>query len=157
MATGQQLDIPAPRPWRLEGQAIWDADGACVVSALNPASMATRRLIVEAVNGFADALAHADECSRAAAAERAARARDVEDAQREANLRADRLSDMVRRLAEYIRRGHCNEVHIDCADTRKSYHVRAADLLREAEAETRRFDAVVSEYNARAAHGELDL
>ena len=51
MATGQQLDIPAPRPWRIEGQAIWDADGACVVSALNPASMATRRLIVEAVNG----------------------------------------------------------------------------------------------------------
>lgn len=44
------------------------------------------------------------------------------------------LRDMVRRLAEYIRFGHCNEVHIDRADTRQSYHVRAADLLREAEA-----------------------
>jgi hypothetical protein len=50
MATGQQLDIPAPRPWRIEGQAIWDADGVCIVSAFNPANMATRRLIVEAVN-----------------------------------------------------------------------------------------------------------
>ena len=50
--TKATLDIPAPRPWRLEGQAIWDADGACVVSALNPASMATRRLIVEAVNAY---------------------------------------------------------------------------------------------------------
>ena len=53
MATGQQLDIPAPRPWRIEGQAIWDADGMCIVSAFNPANMATRRLIVEAVNGRA--------------------------------------------------------------------------------------------------------
>jgi len=104
MATGQQLDIPAPRPWRLEGQAIWDADGACVVSAMNPASMATRRLIVEAVNGI-----------------------------KEASLEAAKLRDLVRRLAEYIRRGHCNEVHIDRADPRQSYHVRAADLLREAE------------------------
>ena len=48
MATGQQL--PAPRPWRIEGQAIRDREGGVVVSALNPASMATRRLIVEAVN-----------------------------------------------------------------------------------------------------------
>ena len=98
MATGQQLDIPAPRPWRLEVQAIRDADGACVVSALNPANMATRRLIVEAVN------------------------------------KRDRLRELVCRLAEYIRLGHCNEVHIDRADPRQSYHVRAADLLREAEA-----------------------
>ena len=60
MATGQQLDIPAPRPWRLEGQAIRDADGACVVSALHPANMATRRLIVEAVNGYSRQLAEAD-------------------------------------------------------------------------------------------------
>jgi hypothetical protein len=96
--TKATLDIPAPRPWRIEGQAIWDADGVCIVSALNPASMATRRLIVEAVNG------------------------------------RGRLRDLVRRLAEYIRLGHCNEVHIDRADTRQSYHVRAADLLREAEA-----------------------
>ena len=48
--TKATLDIPAPRPWRIEGQAIWDADGVCIVSAFNPASMATRRLIVEAVN-----------------------------------------------------------------------------------------------------------
>lgn len=44
------FDFPAPRPWRIEGQAIWDANGACVVSALNPANMETRKLIVEAVN-----------------------------------------------------------------------------------------------------------
>lgn len=69
MATGQQLDIPTPRPWRLEGQAIWDADGVCVVSALNPANMATRRLIVEAVNGYSRQLAEA--------------VREMRDAQRE--------------------------------------------------------------------------
>lgn len=45
------FDFPAPRPWRIEGQAIWDANGACVVSALNPANRETRKLIVDAVNG----------------------------------------------------------------------------------------------------------
>ena len=41
---------------------------------------------------LAAALAHANECERHAAAERAERARAVEEAQREANLRADRLA-----------------------------------------------------------------
>ena len=67
--TKATLDIPAPRPWRLEGQAIWDADGVCIVSAFNPANMATRRLIVEAVNGI-----------------------------KELSLEAARLRDLVRRL-----------------------------------------------------------
>lgn len=66
MATGQQLDIPAPRPWRIDGQAIRDREGGVVVSALNPASMATRRLIVEAVNGYQRQLAEAVREMRAA-------------------------------------------------------------------------------------------
>ena len=64
--TKATLDIPAPRPWRLEGQAIWDADGTCIVSAFNPANMATRRLIVEAVNGYSRQLAEAVSEMRAA-------------------------------------------------------------------------------------------
>ena len=64
--TKTTLDIPAPRPWRIEGQAIWDADGVCVVSALNPASMATRRLIVEAVNGYSRRMVEAVREMRAA-------------------------------------------------------------------------------------------
>jgi hypothetical protein len=38
------------RPWRVEGNTIWDAEGGVVVSALNPCDRATRRLIVDAVN-----------------------------------------------------------------------------------------------------------
>ena len=67
--TKATLDIPAPRPWRIEGEAIRDREGGVVVSAINPASMATRRLIVEAVNGI-----------------------------KEASLEAARLRDIVRRL-----------------------------------------------------------
>jgi hypothetical protein len=40
----------SPRPWRVEGNTIWDAEGGVVVSALNPCDRATRRLIVDAVN-----------------------------------------------------------------------------------------------------------
>lgn len=45
------MSMPAsPRPWKLAGNTIWDADGGVVVSALNPCDRATRRLIVAAVN-----------------------------------------------------------------------------------------------------------
>lgn len=40
----------SPRPWRLAGQTIRDAEGVVVMSAINPADMETRRLIVDAVN-----------------------------------------------------------------------------------------------------------
>ena len=53
---------------------------------------------------LAAALAHADECERRAAAERAARARAVEEAQSEANLAADRLRAEVREIADRIHR-----------------------------------------------------
>ena len=43
------------------------------------------------------ALAHADECERDAADERAKRARAVEEAQREVNLRADRIEAALKR------------------------------------------------------------
>ena len=133
MATGQQLDIPAPRPWRIEGQAIWDADGVCIVSAFNPASMATRRLIVEAVNGIKEASLEAARLRFELNAEKEIAV--VTGKQKlDALFEAARLRDLVCRLAEYIRLGHCNEVHIDRADTRQSYHVKAADLIREAEA-----------------------
>lgn len=51
-STKETLDIPAPRPWSIDGQTIRDREGVVVMSALNPASMATRRLIVEAVNYY---------------------------------------------------------------------------------------------------------
>ena len=44
------LEFPSPRPWRLEGETIRDKDGGVVVSAINPANMPTRELIVRAVN-----------------------------------------------------------------------------------------------------------
>ena len=39
--TKATLDIPAPRPWRIEGQAIWDADGntAALRAALEEISL----------------------------------------------------------------------------------------------------------------------
>ena len=40
----------SPTPWRLTGQTIRDAEGGVVMSAINPADMETRRLIVAAVN-----------------------------------------------------------------------------------------------------------
>lgn len=39
-----------PTPWYIEGQAIRDANGCVIVSAINPCDMATRRRIVDAVN-----------------------------------------------------------------------------------------------------------
>lgn len=58
-----------------------------------------RRILVKHVTAIREALAaaldHANECSRRAAAERA---RAVEEAQRDANMEADRLRDIVRRL-----------------------------------------------------------
>jgi hypothetical protein len=51
---------------------------------------------------LAAALHLADECSRDAAAVHAERARAVEEAQSEANLRADRLADIVRRLSRHL-------------------------------------------------------
>jgi hypothetical protein len=103
-----------PTPWKAVRHnpvnvTVQDANGVALATAhqFPPYcdSMETAQLIVEAVNGI-----------------------------KEASLEAAKLRDLVRRLAEYIRRGHCNEVHIDCADPRQSYHVRAADILREAEA-----------------------
>ena len=50
MRTDEKFEFPAPRPWRLEGETIRDREGVVVMSALNPANMEMRRLIVEAVN-----------------------------------------------------------------------------------------------------------
>ena len=49
------FDFPAPRPWRIVGKAIRDRNGDVVMSALNPANMETRKLIVDAVNGKTEA------------------------------------------------------------------------------------------------------
>jgi len=40
-----------PTPWHLQGYTIRDAEGGVVVSAIAPCNMATRRQIVDAVNG----------------------------------------------------------------------------------------------------------
>jgi len=117
----------SPTPWRVvhgpsRGLVILDAGGEAVAATLDPArqrSEADAAFIVEAVNGLADALAHADDCARAAVTEHSARARAVEDAQREANMRADRLRDLVRRLA-------------DALDTFAAIEDREIDLVREA-------------------------
>ena len=92
----------SPRPWRLTGQTIRDAEGGVVMSAINPADMETRRLIVEAVN------------------EHVARHRmiDVETLDHVASER-DRLRDLVRRLA-------------DALDTFPAIEDHEIDLLREA-------------------------
>lgn len=45
------FDFPAPRPWSIVGEAIRDRNGDVVMSALNPANMETRKLIVLSVNG----------------------------------------------------------------------------------------------------------
>lgn len=143
MATGQQLDTPAPRPWRIEGQAIWDADGVCIVSAFNPANMATRRLIVEAVNGIKEASLEAARLRFELNAEKEI-AVETGKQKLDALFEAARLRDLVRRLAEFIRHGvyDCGgALEIDITSSRDttdgkrySYHGNAIDLLREAEA-----------------------
>lgn len=86
-----RFEFPAPRPWRLEGEAIRDADGGVVVSALNPANMETRALIVRAVNGRDDLL----------------KAREMLQAEcRGLAAEADRMADLVRRLADNLERFH---------------------------------------------------
>ena len=86
-----RFEFPAPRPWRLEGEAIRDAEGGVVVSALNPANMETRALIVRAVNGRDDLL----------------KAREVLQAEcRGLAAEADRMADLVRRLADNLERFH---------------------------------------------------
>ena len=122
-SSAKRRDAISPTPWRIDGQTIRDADGVVVMSALNPASMATRRLIVEAVNERDRLRNERDTLDEVASSLQRSRDAALAD--------ADRLRDLVRRLAEYIRLGYCNEVHIDYAD-RPNYHVRAADLLEEA-------------------------
>ena len=86
-----RFEFPAPRPWRLEGEAIRDAEGGVVVSALNPANMETRALIVRAVNGRDDLL----------------KAREMLQAEcRGLAAEADRMADLVRRLADNLERFH---------------------------------------------------
>ena len=82
-----RFEFPAPRPWRLEGEAIRDAEGGVVVSALNPANKETRALIVRAVNGREDLL-KAREMLQAACRGLAAE--------------ADRMAELVRRLVGMV-------------------------------------------------------
>lgn len=114
---------PSPRPWRAEKNVVgWtsfivDANGDGVAACWRTArgddekerqyNEVNAALIVDAVNErdrlrdeLAAALRLADECSRDAAAVHAGRARAVEEAQSEANRRADRLADIVRRMAD---------------------------------------------------------
>ena len=105
-------DAPAkglpPRPWRLDGATIRDAEGGVVVSALNPAGMGARRLIVKAVNGLGGlpAGAEADPGGGIGGAE------TIADIAADLRARADRLDAAVgfptvegdndRRLADRI-------------------------------------------------------
>lgn len=50
MRTDEKFEFPAPRPWRLDGETIRDRENGVVMSAINPANMETRSLIVRAVN-----------------------------------------------------------------------------------------------------------
>lgn len=83
------MDKHSPTPWAVRAhlpdahfEVVADAAGNSVGTATRPDDAA---YIVEAVNSLAAALAHA-----------------VEDAQREANLRADRLAAFVRELADCL-------------------------------------------------------
>jgi len=135
----------SPLPWRVirayddEPARIIDADDDEVAVELIDADAA---LIVEAVNERDRlreerdaALAHADECERDAAAERAERARAVEEAQREANQRADRLADLVRRMCLVVK--DANEFATSMAsmfpelEDRRAWH-EMESILREA-------------------------
>lgn len=109
MATGQQLDIPAPRPWRIENinqtYHVDAADGSFVALFVSEADAA---LIVEAVN------------------ERD-RLRDL----------VRRLAEFIHHSVYDC--GGSLEIDItssrDTTDgTRYSYHGNAIDLIREAEA-----------------------
>jgi len=48
--TDEKFEFQAPRPWHIEGETIRDREGGVVMSAINPANMETRSLIVRAVN-----------------------------------------------------------------------------------------------------------
>ena len=50
MKTDEKFEFPAPRPWHIEGETIRDRENGVVMSAINPANMETRSLIVRAVN-----------------------------------------------------------------------------------------------------------
>ena len=154
-AQKEMTNEPNPRPWRVEENVVgWhsfivDANGDGVAACWRTArgddekerqyNEANARLIVDAVNErdhlhdqLASALRLADECSRDAAAVHAGRARAVEEAQSEANRRADRLADIVRRTVETLEQVY--------------KHADMTDALREVVVETQR--------EARAAIGE---
>ena len=107
-SSAKRRDAISPTPWRIDGQTIRDADGVVVMSALNPASMATRRLIVEAVNHYHGAVLnlakqislreklYAELGDMNDVAVNLTRSRDAVLAE------AERLRDLVRRLADTL-------------------------------------------------------
>lgn len=150
--TKKTLDIPAPRPWRVShGYIILDADGVSIAHAVR---CPDAEYLVEAVNyyevliqerrrliGEPDSVkAQLDWHKRQLKAVKA----DAESQERWANQYFEqaqaaeaenaRLRDLVARLAMYIRREGSREVCVVSTRPGENYHVRAADLLREAEA-----------------------
>lgn len=94
-----------PRPWRLDGVTIRDAFGGVVMSAINPANMDTRRLIVRAVNALdADEPACIGDC---------ADCETVDDIVTDMAWRVDggavNLLEWVKRFREAIK--HCGCAH----------------------------------------------
>jgi len=87
----ERYEFPAPRPWRLEGEAIRDREGGVVMSAINPANMETRALIVRAVNER-DTIINAHVI--------------LSGEVRELAAEAEKLKDLVKRLAHNLEHYH---------------------------------------------------
>ena len=153
--SARRRDGVSPLPWRVikayddEPARIIDADDDEVAVELIDADAA---LIVEAVNNFApfsqDRIRLIGELDSVKAQldwhkwQLKAVKADAESEERWANqyfeqaqkaeAERDRLRDLVARLAEYIRREGSREVCVISTRPGENYHVRAADLLREA-------------------------
>lgn len=103
MKTDEKFEFPAPRPWHIEGETIRDRENGVVMSAINPANMETRFLIVRAVNER-DTIINAHVI--------------LSGEVRELAAEAEKLKDLVRLLCEELQGAHIS--------------LRAMDLLREA-------------------------
>ena len=151
--SAKHRDDVSPLPWRVENVTqtyhVNAADGGFVTLFVSEADAA---LIVEAVNNYEVLIqerrrligeldsvkAQLDWHKRQLKAVKS----DAESEERWANqyfeqaqkaeAERDRLRDLVARLAEYIRREGSREVCVVSTRPGENYHVRAADLLREA-------------------------
>ena len=113
-------------PWQVRYvDVVADVTGAKVAACFRHANAA---LIVEAVNNYHPLIQE----RRRLIGELDAAKVHAENEERWAEAESSRLRALIRRLAEYIRREGSSEVCITSTDPKQNYHVKSADLLREA-------------------------